>query len=139
MSAEITYETDLSNVDWVEMKTRLSEDEFDNGRTPEQLRESFENSYVAVVAYADGGIIGTARALSDGVCNAYVVDVWTLSPYRKQGVASAMMETLEARLEGQHIYLFTDDAVEFYEKCGYERQGVGVSKVVGRWLRGIRD
>ena len=135
MSDEITYVTDLADVDWQEMKATLAEDDFDNGRTPEQLRVSFENSYVAVVAYAGNRIIGTVRALSDGVCNAYVVDVWTLSEYRERGVASAMMGLMESKMEGQHIYLFTDDALGFYHKLGYKEQGVGVAKVVGQWLQ----
>lgn len=104
--------------------------------TPEELRESFERSYAAVVAYDEGGrIVGTARVLSDGVCNAYVVDVWTLSEYRRRGVARTMLGMLEARLEGQHVYLFTDDAADFYKKLGYAEQPTGLSKVVGRWLR----
>ena len=41
------------------MKTTLGLDEFDNGRPPEQLRKSFENSYIACVSYANGRIIGT--------------------------------------------------------------------------------
>jgi ribosomal protein S18 acetylase RimI-like enzyme len=72
--------------------------------------------------------------LSDGVCNAYVLDVWTDSAYRRQGIASKMMEDLMADLPGQHVYLFTDDAVEFYEKLGFEEQGVGLGRVVGTWL-----
>ena len=32
-----------------------------------------------------------ARLLSDGVCNAYLVDVWTMSVYRRQGIASRMI------------------------------------------------
>jgi len=139
VSNEITYTTDLTNVDWQEMKSTLVADDFDNGRTPEQLRESFQNSYISVIAYAAGRIIGTVRALSDGVCNAYVVDVWTLSEYRKQGVATSMMRMIEPALEGQHIYLFTDDAVEFYRKTGYKEQGVGMSKVVGEWLQNKRS
>lgn len=135
MTGEITYETKLGGVDWAEMKTTLSGDDFDNGRTPEQLRASFENSYAAVVAYDAARIVGTARVLSDGVCNAYVVDVWTLSPYRRRGVARRMMEMLEAGLEGQHVYLFTDDAADFYTKLGFREQPRGMSKVVGVWLR----
>ena len=134
MSTEITYKTDLSDVDWGEMKATLKQDRFDNGRTPEQLRESFEKSYATAIAYADGKIIGTARALSDGVCNAYVVDVWTLTPYRNKGVARTMLGLLDERLEGQHVYLFTDDAVGLYEKCGYTAQDIGMGKVVGKWL-----
>ena len=30
----ITYQNDLSGVDWDEMKAALLEDHFDNGRTP---------------------------------------------------------------------------------------------------------
>ena len=133
--SEITYRTDLGDVDWARMKSLLTEDNFDNGRTPEQLRESFGNSRVAVVAYDGGEIVGTARALSDGVCNAYVVDVWTRAPYRKRGIARAMLATLEAHLKGQHVYLFTDDAADFYHKLGFKEQPTGMSKVVGMWLR----
>jgi len=45
---EIIYNSDLENVDWVQMKSTLSEDNFDNGRTSEQLCKSFENSYATV-------------------------------------------------------------------------------------------
>lgn len=117
------------------MKALVAADDFDNGRTPEQLRESFENSHVAVVAYDGRDIVGTARALSDGVCNAYVVDVWTYTPYRGRGVARAMLGVLESRLRGQHVYLFTNDAADFYQKLGFRLQGTGMSKVVGEWLR----
>src|SRR5262245_29971719 len=117
---EATYKEDLAGVDWQAMKQILVADDFDNGRTPEQLQRSFENSFATVIACAGDEIIGTARALSDGVCNAYVVDVWTRSDCRRRGVARAMMERLFARLDGQHVYLFTDDAVEFYTRLGFE-------------------
>ncbi len=134
MPLEITYVTDLASIDWMEMKMTLAEDHFDNGRTSEQLRISFERSYAAVIAYVGGRIIGTVRALSDGVCNAYVVDVWTLTEYRGRGVARTMMGILEQKLKGQHVYLFTDDAMGLYRKLGYKEDGIGMGKVVGRWL-----
>jgi ribosomal protein S18 acetylase RimI-like enzyme len=130
----VTYTLDLTDVDWQQLKDTLVEDDFDNGRTPAQLRASFENSYAACLAYADGQVIGTARVLSDGVCNAYVVDVWTLSAYRRQGVARTMMELLFQRLEGQHVYLFTDHAVPFYRSLGFTERPTGMEKVIGTWL-----
>ena len=130
----ILYTFHLDDVDWVDMKNTLQEDHFDNGRSPEQLRDSFENSYAACVAYSDGRMIGTARVLSDGVCNAYLVDVWTLSAYRRRGIARAMIKGLLDKLPGQHVYLFTDDAAEFYHKLGFSEQGTGMSLVVGDWL-----
>ncbi|NJN85208.1 MAG: GNAT family N-acetyltransferase [Leptolyngbyaceae cyanobacterium SL_7_1] len=135
MTSKVTYKTDLEQVDWQAMKSTLAGDEFDNGRSPSQLQASFQNSYATVIAYADAQIIGTARVLSDGVCNAYIVDVWTFTPYRRQGIASAMMQLLLSGLEGQHVYLFTDDSVEFYEKLGFEVQAIGLGKVVGQWLQ----
>jgi predicted GNAT family acetyltransferase len=132
---EIRYKTDLKDVDWQAMKSTLTADQFDNGRTPAQLRESFTNSYVTVIATVGDEIIGTARALSDGVCNAYIVGVWTQTKYRRQGVASRMMEILLEQLQGQHVYLLTDEAVEFYEQLGFEAQSVGMGKVVGKWLQ----
>ena len=135
MPGAIEYRTELGGVDWAQLKATLVADDFDNGRTPEELRESFERSHAAVVAHDGERIVGTARALSDGVCNAYIVDVWTLSAYRRRGVAREMIRLLEARLEGQHVYLFSEDAAGFYERLGYAEQPVGLSKVVGRWLR----
>lgn len=132
--ANVVYKTDLNHVDWVQMKTVLRQDNFDNGRSPEQLKASFENSYATCIAYTEEQIIGTARVLSDGVCNAYIVDVWTLSSFRRQGIARTMMQTLLNRLQGQHVYLFTDDTVDFYRKLGFIEQPVGLGQVVGNWL-----
>lgn len=131
---EVTYKTNLDNVDWHQMKAILRADAFDNGRNPEQLKKSFENSYATCIAYVDNQIIGTARVLSDGVCNAYIVDVWTLTIYRRQGIARTMMQILLDKLKGQHVYLFTDDAPEFYKKIGFTEQPVGMSQVIGKWL-----
>jgi predicted GNAT family acetyltransferase len=130
----ITYTQDLDGVDWAAMKAVLQADDFDNGRSPEQLALSFRNSASACVAYDDEQIVGTARVLSDGVCNAYVVDVWTHSAYRREGVARAMLDRLLEPLQGQHVYLFTDDALDFYKKVGFTERGVGLERVIGRWL-----
>lgn len=131
---DISYKLDLDGVDWAEMKQTLGQDHFDNGRSPEQLKISFENSRVTCIAYAGGRIIGTVRALSDGVCNAYIVDVWTLTAYRHQGIASQMMRLVLDKLPGQHVYLFTDDAADFYKQLGFKPWGTGLGIVVGEWL-----
>lgn len=132
---EITYKMDCEGVDWAEMKRALLADNFDNGRTPAQLEASFLNSAVVAIAQVDQRIIGTARALSDGVCNAYVVDVWTDSEFRRRGVARTMMKLLLDQLPGQHVFLWTDDAEEFYRRIGFEPcHCTGLHKVVGQWL-----
>ncbi len=133
---EITYTTDINRIDWDALKAAVADDDFDNGRTAEQMRLSCENSAVNIFAYAGDEIVGNARALSDGVCNAYVVDVWTKTPYRKRGIARRMMEMIAERVPGQHIYLAADDDVyDLYTKLGYAKDGHGMSRVVGKWLQ----
>ena len=136
---ETSFQRDLSNIDWAQLKFLLAADRFDNGRSPEQLRASFENSTATVIARdADGRIVGTARILSDGVCNAYLVDVWTFSEFRRRGIARRMIETLIEPLRGQHVYLQADpDNIECYRRLGFREQPTGMSKVVGRWLKNV--
>jgi ribosomal protein S18 acetylase RimI-like enzyme len=135
ITSEITYKMDCEGVDWAAMKAAVAADNFDNGRSPAQLEASFRNSAVVVIAYAGERIIGTVRALSDGICNAYVVDVWTDSAFRRQGVARTMMQLMLERLPGQHVFLWTDDAEEFYKRIGFQTShSTGLQTVVGEWL-----
>ncbi len=128
----------LEGIDWVTAKADLAAAAFDNERSPEALRRSFEQSqHVAVArdgARAGDRVVGMARLLSDGVCNAYAVDVWTASSHRRQGIASAMMLLLIDAVSGQHIGLQTDDAQPLYESLGFRPQPEFWSLVSGRWL-----
>lgn len=133
MSIEFT--SDHGRIDWEALRKSLIDDNFHNGRTAGQLRSSFENSAVPVYAMDGDTCIGTARALSDHVCNAYVVDVWTQTAYRNQGIAGEMMNLIVSACPGQHIYLFTDDAVDFYKRLGFVERPVGLEIVSGTWLQ----
>jgi GNAT superfamily N-acetyltransferase len=132
--ADVRYSEEVRDVDWVRLKEVLAADRFDNGRTPDELRRSFEASRFVVFAWDGDRIIGTARLLTDGVCNAYLVDVWTLSPYRRRWIGRAMVERLLARVPGHHVVLFTEREAHFYEELGFREERVGMSKVVGTWL-----
>ncbi len=116
------------------MKADLVADDFDNGRSAAALCRSFEQSTHVAIAWDGARVVGTARMLSDGVCNAYVVDVWTLSSRRRRGIGAAMMRELAANVPGQHIGLQTDDASAFYAELGYRPQPEFLSRIVGAWL-----
>lgn len=132
----IRYQETLEGVDWDALRADLIADDFHNGRNAEQYRRSFAQSEVVVLAFDDQRVIGTVRALSDGVCNAYIVDVWTQSAYRRRGIATTMMKRALARLTGQHICLWTDDAAAFYQTLGFERAPeILLERIVGEWLQ----
>ena len=130
----VRIDSSLDGIDWTQAKADLVADDFDNGRSPEALRRSFEQSQHVAFARDGDRIVGMARLLSDGVCNAYVVDVWTASSYRRQGIASEMMRLLFDAVPGQHIGLQTDDAQTLYESLGFRPQPEFWSVVVGSWL-----
>lgn len=130
----VTFDTSLDGIDWDEAKADLAADHFDNGRSAAALRCSFESSQHVAFAHDGSRLVGMARMLSDGVCNAYVLDVWTHSSYRRQGIASTLMRMLAERVPGQHIGLQTDHAQDFYRSLGYKPQPEFWSFVVGRWL-----
>lgn len=130
----VTIDGSLDGVDWTQAKADLIADDFDNGRSPDALRRSFAQSQHVAIARDGDRVVGMARLLSDGVCNAYMVDVWTASSYRRQGVASSMVRYLADQVPGQHIGLQTDDAEAFYTSLGFRHQPVFMSAVIGTWL-----
>lgn len=130
----VRFDESVIDVDWAQAKADLVADDFDNGRSADALRRSFENSQHVVVAVDGEHVVGMARLLSDGVCNAYLLDVWTLSSHRRQGIASEMIRRLMARVPGQHIALQTDDAQALYTSLGFRPQPDLMSIVVGSWL-----
>ena len=129
----------LDDVDWGAVRDDLIADDFQNGRSVAALRRSFEASAYVAIAWADDRVVGTARLLSDGVCNAYAVDVWTLSAYRRQGIAARMMQLLVDAVPGQHVGLFTDDAMDFYAAIGFRPQGHFLSTGLRRVARQRRQ
>jgi GNAT superfamily N-acetyltransferase len=130
----IRVDDSLDGIDWAQAKADLAADSFDNGRSPEALRLSFQQSQNVAVARDGDRLVGMARLLSDGVCNAYLLDVWTASSHRRQGVASSMVRLLLEQVPGQHVGLQSDDAQRFYESLGFRPQPEFWSRVVGTWL-----
>ncbi len=130
----VQIDSDIDRVNWEEAKASLASDDFDNGRSPQALRRSFQQSQHVAFGWDDGQLVGMARLLSDEVCNAYLLDVWTHSRHRRQGIASQMLRKLMAAVPGQHVGLQTDDAQAFYDSLGFTAQPHFVSLVVGTWL-----
>jgi ribosomal protein S18 acetylase RimI-like enzyme len=131
---EIAIDSSFDGIDWEQAKADLAADDFDNGRTAEAVRRSFGQSQHVAFARDDGRLVGMARLLSDGVCNAYLLDVWTASSHRRRGIGSAMVRHLVEQVPGQHIGLQTAEARSFYASLGFEPQPEFLSRVAGTWL-----
>lgn len=132
--ADVQLHSNCDEINWTELHQSLIRDGLDNGRSAQQLQQCFENSTVSQFAQLNQKTIAMSRALSDGVCNAYIVDVWVAREFRKHAIGKTLVTALSQRLQGQHIYLYTERAHGFYEKMGFTRYGTGYAKIVGQWL-----
>lgn len=118
--AKVTFTRD--GVDWAVLA-----DIYDRAplakRTPAEVRRAFANSYLCCFAWVDGVLVGAARATSDGVFYATVLDVAVEPGFQGAGIGRKMMEALMRRLSVQKVYLTTVPGKEgFYEKLGFLHQ-----------------
>ncbi len=74
----------------------------------------------------EGELVGTARAVSDGVDYAYIGDVMVAEPWRGRGLGKALTRGLldHPRLRSvRHQFLVTRDAMELYAPLGFDTLG----------------
>jgi len=89
----------------------------------EEVERGARNSALVVGAFTeDGRQVGYARAVSDKVRFAYVLDVFVRKEFRNRGAAKLMMKRILEAEELSEVYqwlLITRDAHELYEKLGF--------------------
>lgn len=82
------------------------------------------NSHCFLAALDKGRVVGIGRAISDGVCDAYIQDVAVLEEYRGRGLGSKIVRGLKNRLKADGIrwvgLIAQDDSHGFYEPLGFK-------------------
>ena len=102
------------------------------GRSFETVKRSIENSICFGVYDSSDKLVGFARVLTDYAVFAYIMDVFILEDYRRQGLGKQLMSEIMqlSDLHGlQRFMLATNDAHELYEKYGF-RQTVIPDKIM---------
>ncbi len=69
----------------------------------EAVTVMLQNSYAVSAAFHGERLIGFMRALSDGVSDAYMLDLVVRSEYRKLGIGRVILENLAAHLKEKGI------------------------------------
>lgn len=92
-------------------------------RSAAEIKRAFANSYLCCFVWVDGQLVGAARATSDGVFYATVLDVAVDPGFQGAGIGRKMMHELLRQLPVQKVYLTTVPGKEgFYEKLGFLHQ-----------------
>lgn len=123
----ITYKITKEDVNWQEVADVLERSGLSKHPAWEQ-EIIFKNSYAVVFVYDEDKIVGVARALSDGVCQAAVYNVAIDDEYQGYGIGRKLIEALLEQVEGQNVILYTHPrTVALYEKLGFRRSKTAMS------------
>ncbi len=69
----------------------------------EEVRRMLQGTFAVSAAFHQGRLIGFMRAFSDGVSDAYMLDLIVRNEYRKLGVGRNILERLSGYLRGLGI------------------------------------
>ncbi len=93
------------------------------GDRPSALRRMIRGSHCFAVAEKDGRLIGMGRAISDGVCDAYIQDMAVLERERGSGTGKAVLAAILKRLKEDGVnwvgLIAQDNSEYFYKKAGF--------------------
>lgn len=92
-------------------------------RTRDDVAQQVRSAWRVVGVYRrdDGGMVGFARAVSDGVAFAYLADVFVLPAHRGQGLGEQLVATMIDEGAGAKFrwLLHTADAHDLYARFGF--------------------
>jgi GNAT superfamily N-acetyltransferase len=92
-------------------------------RTFDTVKRSIDNSLCFGLYNKSDSLIGFARILTDFAVFAYIMDVFIIDDYKRQGLGKYLMDYIirYPDLKDVHrIMLATKDAHSFYEKYGFK-------------------
>lgn len=128
---KITFKTSKTDVNWQQVADVLRRSHLSD-HTAEEQEIMFQNSYAVVFVYDHERIVGVARALSDGICQAAVYNIALDQEYRGYGIGRELIKRLLDQLQGQTIILYTHPKnIGLYEKLGFRRNKTAMSIFVG--------
>ena len=91
------------------------------------IPEVLKNSFCVVGAFHRGRMIGMMRSLSDGVSDAYLLDMVVLTEFRGHGIAAQILDCIVTHLKGLGIDWIVCISVPGVEKL-YLRRGETMEK-----------
>lgn len=128
---EIKIKTNCDGIDWISVADVIEKAGLGT-RDVDLTKKSFENSYAIALAFDGNKLIGTGRAISDGIYHSAIYDVTVLPEYQSKGVGKKIIMELHRQLEGTSIILFANPsnpiAKDFYKKLGYSEMLTGMGK-----------
>ncbi|HTN20806.1 MAG TPA: GNAT family N-acetyltransferase [Pelobium sp.] len=92
---------------------------------PEQLYKALLNSHSFVTAWYHEKLVGLGNALSDGHLVVYYPHLIVHPDFHGKGIGKLILKRFQEKYVDFHQQILVADgkAIDFYEKCGFERAG----------------
>ena len=92
---------------------------------PQELINALLNSHSFITAWHNNRLVGLGNAISDGHLVVYYPHLIVHPQYQGQGIGKMILEKFQEKYGGFHQQILVADgkAIDFYEKCGFERAG----------------
>lgn len=127
---EFSLSTDIESISWKELACLFELAPLGKRREPEILEVAFRNSQLSVFAFHGAKLVGTGRALSDGVWRAAIYDVAVLPECQGKGLGSKIMRHLINAAKVDIVMLYSVPGKEkFYEQFGFRKMATTMAIV----------
>ena len=95
---------------------------FDSGNYPDKLQLALKGSHHVITAWDGEKLVGLMNSLADGVMNVFFLYLIVHPDYQKKGVGQKLVEVMLSKYKGyvRKMVMVYDDALEFFQKCGFE-------------------
>ncbi len=102
----------------------LAEGWIDSNADTAFIQPMLQNSYAVSAAFYQGRLLGLMRALSDGVSDAYLLDLVVHKDFRQHGIATEILNRLKKHLQEKGIDWIVCIGVPGTEEFYHKRSGV---------------
>lgn len=97
----------------------------------EHQKQVFENSFAVVFLLINGRVVGTGRAISDGICQAAIYNIAVKDEYRGNGLGKIILDQLLKQIKGCNVILYTHPKhIGLYEHWGFSKMKTGYALYV---------
>ena len=114
---------DITEENLQKIKSLYKSCHWDWPNSDKEMLESFSNSFCLVGCFVDDKIVSFGRAVSDGSIYAFIVDVMVLPSFRKNGIATSLIQELVKELKSKNIkviqLLSSKEGKALYLKVGF--------------------
>ena len=122
MSIEIKETKNLHQSDIIEI---YKANKWSSAQKPDELFSALLNSHSLLTAWHNEKLVGIGNAISDGYLVVYYPHLVIHPDYHGKGIGKSILKKFQEKYGHFHQQILVADggAIDFYEKCGFEKAG----------------